>query len=502
MKIKHFIVFAFFAAIPFSIHSQEKKITLDLSKEKKSTLLQVIDVDSTNWLFYTGKISGMNKNNIDSKLSLYSEEGQLEWEVPVERKANDQWGKINLITTGDFVYHVEKIAKYPSLGVYKELFITIVPVSGGQARTAYFQDVQNIIQNEVGYFATGRQICFINYNYQSNENAAYYLHQLNIETKQTKEIKLNLPVIREEDKKNWYPQWFFIGEKDGLLYFYSKELKQNESEQSLIYHLLKVKTDGSLSDQSDIALHPDKNRFFSPCDQIHPGIDHIPDLFTFKRTNASSNGGFVYTPNIGSFGDIYVDLAREQLFAYGLFNYNKPYKFSVGTNLLSMSQQAEYAGFYVYKYDLAGKPLWQVNYDFPEELKQTDKRLIKNVAYDNQSLLKLFNNNQFMIVELLTFNGIGKNTDPNDFRFYMEDNVAEPLQITGQQYVDGGGTIFFSKKYSTKEIPLNEGEILTKLNAANKDKNISYSIIRGKKSLLVQAFNQKENKYVYTAVAP
>lgn len=184
--------------------------------------------------------------------------------------------------------------------------------------------MQKVIQNEVGCFAADKQLCFINYNYESNEKAVYYLHQLNISSKLTTEVKLNLPIINEEDEnKGWYDRWLFIGEKDKLLYFYSKELKQNETEQLLTYHLIKIKLDGSVSDKMDIAMHPDKNRFFSPCDQTHPGIDYIPDIFTFKNQNTSGKGGLVYAPCIGSFGDIYFDLIHEEVFTYGLFNYNK-----------------------------------------------------------------------------------------------------------------------------------------------------------------------------------
>lgn len=169
---------------------------------------------------------------------------------------------------------------------------------------------------------------------------------------------------------------------------------------------------------------------------------------------------------------------------------------------MSTGQKAEYAGFYVNKYDLSGRALWQVNYEFPDDLKLTDKRLTENVASDNQSLLKLFNNNQFILFKLLTFNGVGKNTDPNIFSFYIKDKINEPLQVVGQRYVYGEGTIFFSKKYSAKEIPLNEEAVLTKLSADNKNKSISYSLIKGKTGYLIQEYNKKENKYVYTVVDP
>ncbi len=470
-----------------------------MSPVKKGEVINVFSLGEGGWLFFTGKKDPKNTTKLELRFKLYNPDLQLKWEKPIERKANNYWGKTEIFLSDNYVYHVEFIGKYPSVGEYKNLFITRLAITDGTVETVEMEGVKDNIMNHIGQFVHNDQLCFVQYNFKDNEQAEYHLLNFNWNARQFERKKLELPVI-DKSKGTWYDAWIFTGVNDQQLYFYAKELHLNEENENLIYHIRTLNMEGRQQQQFDIKPMLPAGKHFAPSGQNYPENLFVPGGFTFK-SKSQGNGIYTYAPSIGSFGSIYFDFKNQEILAHGLYNEaDKPYKNSIGSFLLSISQKAAYNGYYIYKYDLGGKGIAGKITPFQAEQTQIDLRLLENFAVDNYCSLNSCSVPNLLIFSIDASNGIGKNMDRYVHDFIINRQTLELLRARTKEYY-GDVPPFYNKVYNTEiasTVP--EQEILIKLyDTEEKRRKMIYKLWECPQGFLLgtNKFGEKQYDYKY-----
>jgi len=194
-----------------------------------------------------------------------------------------------------------------------------------------------------------------------------------------KNFLLDLPALTSPKTQGF---WTYAGHSDKAMYFLSPTISIKEKIYK--YDIVSVNSEGRVTDKVSIDLSLEGGKHMRPSANyvISPG-NYQYNLADFNSTYSNYTGYSAVInmrmDNIDGFGEVVVDDKNNAIYIFGLYG---PVAFRL--------PGAKYEGYFIYKYDLRGKPIWKVQNKVSGQLATKPYFKMQGVPEGRSLALRLF----------------------------------------------------------------------------------------------------------------
>ncbi|MFL5728299.1 MAG: hypothetical protein ACJ75J_02325 [Cytophagaceae bacterium] len=401
-----------------SVIAQEKKETLTL--DRNDLILNVMYFPQNGLILKKGK-DYMNSKALDWEMFFYNPDLTLKYKASIEKTQINKGFRNYFVTSPDakYIYHIEGKGYNTTFGASSQ-FITQFDETGAK-KTYELENLKDLGNREV-MFADSQYMYYIaTVNVKDEVTKKKKQKTILIKLKSTdfsrQDVEVKLPGLKDEDYSS---DWFYCGNGENKIYFMSKTVKDDGT---FIYDLITMDRDGKIL--SNISMDAKLSGVFprpTYNEKYYFWADfENPDFYTSTYTSSYSNAVGSYTSTdvsvnhtLSAFGDIVIDEKSNSIYIYGLTG-PAPYKRLGPLN----------KGYFVQKYDLAGKEIWKKQYDFGQEILDNEYVRLHSTPYGRSLKFKINPDNTVKLqllakdmVYTFMFDGTGKQTSTysNEFK--------------------------------------------------------------------------------------
>lgn len=368
-----------------SIKSQDRTDQIKLNRNVD--LLETIDLGERGFLIKTGKDYMASKKQ-DWKISYFSSEMELVWEVPIEKTQINKGFKNEIVAApgGKYVYHVENKGYNTIIGANKK-FLTQIDKEGNTkthelVKVKKIGHIQMIFCDDTYlYFlatANGQEI-----HKTKKKNEKLILNRIDHSDFTYTQLVLDLPKIEDPKISSF---WSYAGHDNHGIYLLSKIINKREGKYQ--FNIVKVNADGSIVKTILIEL-PLDGKHIRPSDNFNFFYGNhqskYNDFYIYQKTMTKDIGmskdirmskDIGIKPEIGAFGNILIE--NNNIYVYGLYGL-KPFR----------GFADKYEGYFIHQYDFEGKRIWAVQNEVSNELADEDYFRLHAAPDGRNLMLKL-----------------------------------------------------------------------------------------------------------------
>jgi len=331
--------------------------------------MEFVQLGKSGSIIKTGNARFQGKR--DYVLHFYTAEGELVWEKKVETETQAfKTQNITIATPdGSIVYNIEvddsRLAKYKQYltqitrtGVAKKMEIDKPEM--GKSLLSIFCD-----ENYLYYLCSenGNEL-----HKKKKVTEKLILNRFSHASLTHKKMELAMPAITDGELSTF---WTLAGQNGKIKYLTSKVINPKEAQQK--FHLVSIDPEGNIVNRTSIDfdtkekwVRPAVSESLGESKVLHNGSYNLVDVnfenSTYVQTSTFKAPGAGASPALttssvsesaimmnGSFSYLHLDAVNDALYIYGLLGPRPVRKVAPGFN-----------GFYVYKYNLAGRAIWKL----------------------------------------------------------------------------------------------------------------------------------------------
>ncbi len=315
--------------------------------QKREQLLTCVQLGSHGFVIQTGMLFSLSSQKTNYTLAYYTAQAEAGWQiqVPGQYKAGTNTNIVVAAPDASYVYNIEG----KKMSFLKERQYLTQVTKKGEVKKFELQMTEDYGKEILSVFCDDTYLYYLTTT-ADKKSDKLVLNRFSHAGLTRKKILLDLPV----DTKN--AMWSFAGQHTKDKYLVSKYLDPESTTQSM--EVVTFDPEGTITQKLSIPYSTEPV-YLRParCTSTSEGLTLLNQGNTTVSNVNFIEGvdNLIYTNS--AFGYMWIDAPHNAMYIYGLSG-TKPFK-KLGPG---------YGGFYVYKYDLKGSPIWKLQSPGSKEL--------------------------------------------------------------------------------------------------------------------------------------